>query len=77
MAYWWQLIVNSLAGWLQQGGFQVKDQTLTRGNLALKKNHDTSTPVRVVRGIIDPATAARSYVYDGLHTVTKWCHLLQ
>ena len=55
----------------------MKDQTLTRGNLALKKNHDTSTPVRVVRGIIDPATAARSYVYDGLHTVTKWCHLLQ
>lgn len=52
----------------------MKDQTLTKGNLGLKRNCDTRTPVRVLRGVRE-ARGARgdsvAYVYEGLYSVDR------
>ncbi|KAF6030918.1 hypothetical protein EB796_010774 [Bugula neritina] len=52
---------------------QSKDQTLTRGNLALSQSVKTGNPVRVIRGYKLPTVFApdTGYRYDGLYTVTK------
>ncbi|KAL5010691.1 hypothetical protein ScPMuIL_012996 [Solemya velum] len=52
---------------------QSKDQTLTRGNLALSRNVDTGNTVRVIRGYKSESTFApeEGYRYDGLYTVEK------
>ncbi|WAR11774.1 UHRF1-like protein, partial [Mya arenaria] len=52
---------------------QSKDQTLTRGNLALSRNVDTGNPVRVIRGykLPSPFAPEEGYRYDGLYSVEK------
>ncbi|CAG5125180.1 unnamed protein product [Candidula unifasciata] len=52
---------------------QSRDQTLTRGNLALSKNVETKNPVRVIRGykLQSPFAPEEGYRYDGLYTVEK------
>lgn len=52
---------------------QVKDQVLTRGNLALKNSMEQSVPIRVIRGH-DSADSycKRVYTYDGLYKVIKY-----
>ncbi|XP_062612005.1 uncharacterized protein LOC134273810 [Saccostrea cucullata] len=52
---------------------QSKDQTLTRGNLALSKNVETKQPVRVIRGykLTSPFAPEEGYRYDGLYSVEK------
>jgi len=46
---------------------QSKDQTLTRGNLALSINVETGNPVRVIRGykLTSPFAPEEGYRYDG------------
>ena len=53
---------------------QSKDQTLTKGNLALSKNVENRNPVRVVRGykLDSPYAPVEGYRYDGLYTVEKY-----
>ncbi|XP_066304798.1 uncharacterized protein [Branchiostoma lanceolatum] len=53
---------------------QSKDQTLTRGNLALSVSVETRRPVRVMRGYkLDSAFAPEEgYRYDGLYSVDKF-----
>ncbi|KAK3609073.1 hypothetical protein CHS0354_011832 [Potamilus streckersoni] len=52
---------------------QSKDQTLSRGNLALNKSVKTGKPVRVIRGhkLDSPFAPRWGYRYDGLYTVEK------
>lgn len=52
---------------------QSKDQTLTRGNLALSRNVETKHPVRVIRGykLDSPFAPEDGYRYDGLYSVEK------
>lgn len=52
---------------------QVRDQTLTSGNLALVRSGDRGLPVRVIRGSNgDKAhSPASGYRYDGLFAVTE------
>ncbi|XP_041377924.1 E3 ubiquitin-protein ligase UHRF1-like [Gigantopelta aegis] len=52
---------------------QSKDQTLSRGNLALKTSVDTGRPVRVIRGykLDSPFAPEEGYRYDGIYTVEK------
>ncbi|XP_072023603.1 uncharacterized protein [Amphiura filiformis] len=53
---------------------QSKDQTLTRGNMALSKNVENRRPVRVIRGfkLHSPFAPDEGYRYDGLYTVEKF-----
>lgn len=51
---------------------QVRDQTFTGGNLALKHSHETGTPVRVFRG--SKVTGRLQYTYEGLYKVTDVRH---
>lgn len=53
---------------------QSKDQTLTRGNLALSKNVESCKPVRVVRGykLKSDYAPIEGYRYDGLYTVERY-----
>jgi len=53
---------------------QSKDQTLTRGNLALSKNVENGRPVRVIRGYKSksPFAPEEGYRYDGLYSVVKY-----
>nr|CAH0112559.1 unnamed protein product [Daphnia galeata] len=53
---------------------QSKDQTLTKGNLALSLNIETRKPVRVIRGYKADTefTPEFGYRYDGLYTVEKY-----
>ena len=50
---------------------QSKDQTLTRGNLALSLNAATKRPVRVIRGykLCNKYAPEYGYRYDGKHTL--------
>jgi hypothetical protein len=52
---------------------QSKDQTLSKGNLALKRSVETKNPVRVIRGykLKSPYAPSEGYRYDGLYTVEK------
>ncbi|KAJ3016600.1 hypothetical protein HKX48_003942 [Thoreauomyces humboldtii] len=52
---------------------QSKNQTLTRGNLALHQSSITGVPVRVVRGfkLNSPYAPIEGYRYDGLYSVKK------
>lgn len=53
---------------------QSKDQTLTRGNLALSRNVENGNPVRVIRGYKSKSSYApeEGYRYDGLYSVVKY-----
>ncbi|VDI02744.1 E3 ubiquitin-protein ligase UHRF1 [Mytilus galloprovincialis] len=55
---------------------QSKDQTLTRGNLALSRNVETGNPVRVIRGYklqqFSQFAPEDGYRYDDLYTVEKY-----
>ncbi|EFX78958.1 hypothetical protein DAPPUDRAFT_53050, partial [Daphnia pulex] len=53
---------------------QSKDQTLTKGNLALSLNIETRISVRVIRGYKANTefTPEYGYRYDGLYTVEKY-----
>lgn len=53
---------------------QSKDQTLTRGNLALSLNVASRQPIRVIRGykLDSPFAPEEGYRYDGLYTVEKY-----
>ena len=49
---------------------QVRDQTLTKGNLGLAANQRTRTPVRVLRGV--NSAGAFGYIYEG----ARYFHLI-
>jgi len=53
---------------------QSKDQTLTRGNLALSLNITSRKPVRVIRGAKcnNEFAPEYGYRYDGMYTVEKY-----
>ncbi|XP_046383253.1 uncharacterized protein LOC124153898 [Ischnura elegans] len=53
---------------------QSKDQTLTKGNLALFKSYENGSPVRVIRGykVKGGFAPPDGYRYDGLYKVTKF-----
>ncbi|KAK3764329.1 hypothetical protein RRG08_008811 [Elysia crispata] len=53
---------------------QSKDQTLTRGNLALSRSVETKNPVRVIRGykLSSQFAPEDGYRYDGIYTVEKF-----
>ncbi|XP_057380978.1 uncharacterized protein LOC130703563 [Daphnia carinata] len=53
---------------------QSKDQTLTKGNLALSLNIETRKPVRVIRGYKSNTefSPEYGYRYDGLYSVEKY-----
>lgn len=48
---------------------QSKDQTLTRGNLALSMSVESKQPVRVIRGykLDSPFAPEEGYRYDGMY----------
>ncbi|XP_071853899.1 uncharacterized protein [Apostichopus japonicus] len=52
---------------------QSKDQSLTRGNLALSRSSESGRPVRVIRGfkLDSPYAPDEGYRYDGLYTVER------
>ncbi|XP_069672924.1 uncharacterized protein [Periplaneta americana] len=52
----------------------VRDQDMSRGNLALVHNLQTGNPVRVIRGyqLNNKYSPATGYRYDGLYEVTQW-----
>jgi hypothetical protein len=52
------------------GGRQVRDQELTRGNLAMVKSHRAGLPIRVVRKVV--VGGDYEYVYEGLYRVEEW-----
>lgn len=58
----------------QEGGRQVRDQELTRGNAALVTSIATGKPVRVTRGAEhkSPYSPAAGYRYDGLFAVEDY-----
>ncbi|EDO31303.1 predicted protein, partial [Nematostella vectensis] len=53
---------------------QTKDQTLSRGNMALTKNVENHCPVRVIRGykLHSQFAPEEGYRYDGLYTVERY-----
>ncbi|XP_065051225.1 uncharacterized protein LOC135680918 [Rhopilema esculentum] len=53
---------------------QSKDQTLTKGNLALVRNVENRRPVRVIRGykLNSPFAPEQGYRYDGLYFVERY-----
>lgn len=52
---------------------QSKDQTLTRGNLALSLSVESKQPVRVIRGykLDSPFAPEEGYRYDGMYEKNK------
>ncbi|KAG0517903.1 hypothetical protein BDA96_09G128900 [Sorghum bicolor] len=53
---------------------QKAEQTLLRGNLALKNSKDNGNPVRVIRGHIEKNSySGKIYTYDGLYKVVDYC----
>ncbi len=57
-------------------GRQIKDQTLTVGNLNLAKRCDAGDPVRVIRGYKAKSryAPAEGYRYDGLYRIDEYWH---
>ncbi|MCO5588002.1 hypothetical protein L7F22_041956 [Adiantum nelumboides] len=50
----------------------MEDQKLERGNLAMEGSMKHQVPVRVTRGVKDPASpSGRTYTYDGLYLVEE------
>lgn len=60
----------------REGGRQVRDQTLTQGNLALARSEEFGLPVRVIRGAEGKWSGRPSsgYRYDGLFVVVNHWH---
>ncbi|CAI7814034.1 unnamed protein product [Closterium sp. NIES-54] len=55
---------------------QLKDQQLERGNLALANSEKLKLPVRVIRGVKEPASYTKMvYTYDGLYRVVRSEHI--
>ncbi|KAJ1262695.1 hypothetical protein BS78_09G129300 [Paspalum vaginatum] len=49
------------------------EQTLLRGNLALKNSKDNGNPIRVIRGHIEKSSySGKIYTYDGLYKVVDY-----
>ena len=69
-------IIYTGHGGRDEGGKQIADQTLTRGNMALAKNEIDNLPVRVVRGAYKGSLFAPEfgYRYDGLYRVDSHWH---
>ena len=67
------LIIYTGEGGQDRRGRQVKDQQLTKGNLALKVSCDEGLPVRVIRGSKGAQLWSPSigYRYDGLYQVVR------
>ncbi|KAJ9599766.1 hypothetical protein L9F63_026381 [Diploptera punctata] len=57
----------------QKSKKHVRDQKMTRGNLSLRENIQTGTPVRVIRGyqLQNDYAPEAGYRYDGLYAVTQ------
>ncbi|KAJ7571199.1 hypothetical protein O6H91_01G154600 [Diphasiastrum complanatum] len=52
---------------------QIKDQEMSRGNLALKNSIDEGNPVRVIRGHASSHSySGRVYTYDGVYKVGSY-----
>ncbi|XP_050224830.1 histone-lysine N-methyltransferase, H3 lysine-9 specific SUVH4-like [Mercurialis annua] len=52
---------------------QIRDQTMTRGNLALKNCVEQNVPVRVIRGHESASSySGKVYTYDGLYKVVQY-----
>ncbi|XRB08035.1 histone-lysine N-methyltransferase, H3 lysine-9 specific [Pycnococcus provasolii] len=51
---------------------QVRNQEMSKGNLALYRNFEKGTPVRLLRGKRDAFTNLITYVYDGLYNVVSY-----
>lgn len=68
---YWDTIVYTGQGGQNSSGKHIKDQTLSRVNLALVKNELEGLPVRVIRGKDrhNPYAPATGYRYDGLFRV--------
>jgi len=62
-----ELIYTGQGGRDSVTGKQIADQQLTRGNLALAKNHVEGIPVRVIKG-----STKEGYTYDGLYSVADY-----
>eukprot|EP00898_Chlorokybus_atmophyticus_P005306 jgi/Chlat1/5777/Chrsp387S05517 len=61
---------DDLLEYVGEGGGVDADQSMNRGNLALKRAAMQKNPVRVIRGYEDPSRpTAKLYVYHGLYEV--------
>ena len=69
-------IIYTGQGGRDASGKHVKDQELTRGNLALAKNVLEGLPLRVIRGAHpgNPYAPITGYRYDGLYRVEAHWH---
>ena len=67
-----EIVYTGEGGRDRDTGRQVKDQELTKRNLALKNNKTNENPVRVSRGykLRSGYAPSRGYRYDGLYRVT-------
>lgn len=68
------IIYTGEGGRDQNTGKQIKDQTLTGGNLALAQNYVNGNPIRVNRGHqLDSVYApTEGYRYDGLYRIDEY-----
>ncbi|WP_202596083.1 YDG/SRA domain-containing protein [Ensifer adhaerens] len=69
-------IIYTGHGGQNKSGKQIKDQEMTRGNLALVRNQLEGIPVRVIRGPArnNPSAPISGYRYDGLYLVESHWH---
>jgi putative restriction endonuclease len=70
------VIVYTGQGGRNEAGKHVRDQELTRGNLALAINQKEGFPLRVIRGRDpkNPLAPIQGYRYDGLYRVESHWH---
>ena len=69
-----EIIYTGEGGRDSNTGKQIKDQTLTGGNLALAENHINGNPIRVNRGHKSKSkySPENGYCYDGLYRIDKY-----
>ncbi|CAH9131673.1 unnamed protein product [Cuscuta epithymum] len=66
-----EVLIYTGQGGVQRRDGQMFDQKLERGNLALEKSLHRSNEVRVIRGVKDPWTTGKIYLYDGLYKIQE------
>ncbi|VFQ72292.1 unnamed protein product [Cuscuta campestris] len=66
-----EVLIYSGQGGVQRRDGQMFDQKLERGNLALEKSLHRANEVRVIRGVKDPWTTGKIYLYDGLYKIQE------
>ena len=68
------LVIYTGEGGQDQKGRQVRDQQLTKGNLALKLSCENELPVRIIRGKngADAWSPNDGYRYDCLYQVVRY-----